>query len=135
MPRTVTGGAKLKRFMQNVKQSARKPIDDIEIGFYSEDRHLPSRLPMPILAVIHEFGSQDGKTPESPYFRSAINRAKSELRPYLVAAIDPLRMTLIDAGAKAIGEAFKKILQQEILRYQLKDTGQLVKAVKVKLLR
>ncbi len=87
---------------------------------------------MPILAIIHEFGSQDGVTPEQPYFRNAIQTAKTQLTPLIIAKLGPT-LSLSASDAKEIGEAFKKILQASIKTAGLVDSGQLVKSVKVKL--
>ena len=56
MGKFVTGGQRLKRFFRNAKQANAVGAKDIKVGFFPEDKHEPTGLPVAHIAAKQEFG-------------------------------------------------------------------------------
>ena len=127
----VRGGDKLRRFVARAETAKTTGIRKIEVGFFASARYPPvytgrgpragqKRNPEPVtnVAVWNEFGTDGGgwggPIPERPFFRQALNGAKSELHPILRAHIDPETMIVTRRVGGLLGTALQGRVQKSI---------------------
>ena len=149
MGKFVTGGAKLDRFLRQAKQANAVGVKAIAVGFFPEDKHEPTGLPVAHIAAKQEFGVP-GEIPERAFFRGAIRTMESTLRPVIKANLNPRTLAVDLPLAKKVGAAAVLTIRKSIVLLRtpanapytkaqkrgsnpLVDSRQLLKAAKAKI--
>ena len=126
----IKGGRKLDKFFRDAKRANAASAKDIEVGFFPEDKHEPTGLPVAHIAGKQEFGVP-GEIPERPFFRGAIRTMETTLGPILKANLSTLaRWPLICLLAKKLGAAAVLTIRKSIVTLRTPANAPFTKAQK-----
>ena len=131
MAKRTRGGHKLKAFLRQAKQAQARSAG-VDVGFFESARY-PDGTPVALVAAVHEFGTEDGRIPERPSFRTAISSTQHAMRDVLRRGIDPKTLTLDETTAREVGGVLADGLRANLeVDPPLRDTGKLIAAVDVR---
>lgn len=85
----------------------------IDVGFF-ETAVYEDGTPVAGVAAVNEFGSSDGRVPERPAFRQAVNRLEDELGVVLGRAVAASGFNIDDAVVERVGLAAQAAVQESI---------------------
>ena len=112
MPSRVRGGRKLKTFLRKAR-AAKSRSKSVDVGFFASARY-PDGTYVASVAAWNEFGTDDGRVPERPFFRQAIEGADRVINPILKAGVDPQTMELDEQTASTVGAVMVGRIQASI---------------------
>ena len=148
----IKGGRKLDKFFRDAKRAAAAQPKAVQVGFFAESKDKETGLPLAHLAALQEFGKpRPPKIPERPAFRLAIHSFPVTLKPILTKLLDPRKMAVSRAEAKAFGNAAAEVVKRSYEALSspanaaatlkkksgsspLIDKGELIKAIKSRVL-
>lgn len=104
----IIGGRKLRQFIRNAKSAKSR---DVEVGFFETAKY-PTGQFAATVAAWNEFGTK--RIPERPFFRRALEAAKSDVRTVLRENIDSETMTIDAQASGLVGEVVKGHIQTSI---------------------
>lgn len=113
MAKYVTGGKRARQFVRKAK-TAQGGIRSIEIGFYGDNRHPETGVPMSNLAAFHEFGTS--RVPQRPFMRPGIEAAKPDVVKLLRDKLNSRDLTVGSDLADGIGRTIHDSIGDAIER-------------------
>ena len=112
----ITGGKKLDAFFRGAGKGG---VEGVRVGFFASAKY-DDGTPVAAVAAWNEFGTKKPNgsqhIPERPFFRNAIENAKSEVLDLLKAEMNPKVMAVTPLLANRIGAKVQGGIQQEIAR-------------------
>lgn len=121
----IRGGLKAKAYLHKIR-AARSLSRSVRVGFFREARYT-NGVSVARVATIHEFGS--GPFKERPFFRTALKGADKVLLPVMKQTINPRTMVFDNITAGHVGLAMASLIQLEVTKFGVIDTGKLRRSV------
>ena len=113
----VSGGHKLRAALRKARAAqAAGGVKQLDVGFFDTARYQDG-TPVASVAAWNEFGTKTA--PERPFMRAAMLGARREVKPVIMAGVDPLALTMDKKTASQVGEVVEGRIQKSItlLRY------------------
>ena len=132
----IEGGQKLRRLLRDAQRG--RSVPGVEIGFLGSDRGARGALPADLQAKLIEFGTEETQAnpfiaPAIPDMQEAVLRVvKADLRARLRKGMAPI---VTRKTAREAGEAAAEVLRESMERRNIRDSGTLLKRVRVRLMR
>ena len=123
MPSRVRGGRKLRVFLRKAR-SAKSRSKGVDVGFFKTARYSDGTY-VASVAAWNEFGTDDGRVPERPFFRQAIEGADRVINPILKAGVDPQTMELDEQTASAVGAVMVGRIQASIRNLRVPENAEI----------
>ena len=108
---TVRGGDKIKAALNKAENA--RGVGLIRVGFFKHSKY-PGGQFVAMIALINEYGTDDGRIPERPFFRQALLRIRDGVSDLIKESIDTQAGVVDEQLADKIGSMVAGAIQKRI---------------------